>query len=99
MRNVLTVAFVLLTLSSSAVAASPDLNANRSRSMASLETPALESAGASAQGPRGGPQIAVIESLQGDVRVGRAALRTNVTRVNATGPGLANGFTRVSAPG
>jgi hypothetical protein len=99
MCNVLTVAFALFTLLSSVEAASPDLNANSSRSMESLEAPALESTAASAQGPLGGPQIAVIESLQGDVRVGRAVLRTNVTRVNATGPGLANGFTRVSAPG
>src|SRR6266446_6555028 len=93
-RNLVMVASVLLAFSYAAEASTP----NSGRSIfrpAALEPPILNS-GARPQGPLGGPQVAVIENLQGDVRVARAALRTNVTRVNATD---SNGLTRVTAPG
>src|SRR5438132_9684241 len=101
-RNVLMVASVFLALSCAAQASTPDLGRSvfRPGALAPLVAPPiLESvfeSGASPQGPLGGPQVAVIENLQGDVRVARVALRGNVTRVNATD---SNGLTRVTAPG
>src|SRR5260370_41645912 len=98
--NLLIVACAFLVLSSYAAEAStPELGRSILRPAALLEPPALEPTAASPQGPLGGPQIAVIESVQGDVRVARAALRTNVTRVSATDSGVRGGLTRVSMPG
>ena len=45
------------------------------------------------QGPLGGAQIATIQTLEGDVRVARAATPNNVVRITATGFALANGDT------
>src|SRR5437660_1767650 len=94
-RNVVMIASVFLALSCAAEASTPDFGRNVFRP-AALEPVTLESTVALPQGPLGGPQVAVIENLQGDVRVARAALRTNTTRVNATD---SNGLTRVTAPG
>src|SRR5690348_10318986 len=48
-------------------------------------------AAAVAQGPLGGPQIAVIENLQGFVQVARAATPQNKARVAQAGFALATG--------
>jgi hypothetical protein len=65
--------------------------------VASLVMPMLPAAVSTAaaapapQGPIAGPQIAIIDLLEGDVRVGRAATREVHTRITATGFGLGNG--------
>src|SRR5262249_38533486 len=50
-----------------------------------------EAAAPAPQGPIAGPQIAIIDLLEGDVRVGRAATREIQTRITATNFGLGNG--------
>src|SRR6267142_5340883 len=97
-RNVVIVASVFLALSGAAEASTPNLGRNvfGPAGLAPLVAPPILESESLPQGPLGGPQVAVIENLQGDVRVARAALRTNVARVNATD---SNGLTRVTAPG
>jgi len=53
--------------------------------------PVFEPFGAVPQGPLAGAQVAVIENMQGDVRVARAAARATLVRINASGLPLANG--------
>jgi hypothetical protein len=53
----------------------------------------LPTATAAPQGPLGGPQIAIIESYSGDVRVTRAATPNNAARVTAVGLPLASNDT------
>src|SRR5712692_4369668 len=92
---------ILLVLPYAAEASTPDLGRSVSRPLASFEPPTLEPTEPLPQGPLGGPQVATIEALQGDVRVARAALRggPQLRTVSATSAGLANGLTRVNAPG
>jgi hypothetical protein len=50
-----------------------------------------EAAAPAPQGPIAGPQIAIIDLIEGDVRVGRVASREVQTRITSPGLGLGNG--------
>src|SRR5207249_621432 len=101
MKAISVLLIVLMVLPAVAEASTPDLGRSVTRPLALFEPPTLEPAEPLPQGPLGGPQVATIEALQGDVRVARAALRggAQLRTVSTTNPGLANGLTRVNAAG